>query len=54
MRRKKNFVAFDSMQLNALKVLLGRYRDAMPKVECPQPPILLFTDGACESDLVNC
>ena len=49
-RSKKNFVAFDSMQLN---VLLGRYRDSVPrflKVEGPRPPILLFTDGACESE----
>ena len=49
-RSKKNFVAFDSMQPN---VLLGRYRDSVPrflKVEGPRPPILLFTDGACESE----
>ena len=51
-RRKRSVVDFDSIQLNALKVLLGRYRDSVPrilKVDGPRPPILLFTSGACES-----
>ena len=51
-RRKRNVVSFDSIQLNALKVLLGRYRDSVPRIlkfDNPRSPILLCTDGACES-----
>ena len=47
---KKSFVDFDSMQMDALKVLLGRYRDSVPrtlKVDGPRLLILLFADGAC-------
>ena len=50
-RCKKSFVNFSAVQLSALKVLLGRYRDSTPrilKLEGQKPPILLFTDGACE------
>ena len=50
-RSKRSFVDFDSMQMDALKVLLGRYRASVPrtlKVDGSRPPILLFTDGACE------
>ena len=41
-RSKRNVVSFDSIQLNALKVLLGRYRDSVPrvlKVDGPRSPI---------------
>lgn len=51
-RSKQYIVRFDSIQLDALKVLLNRYRDGVPRVprvDSPRSPILLFTDGACES-----
>ena len=50
-RCKKSFVNFSAVQLSAPKILLGRYRDSTPrilKLEGQKPPILLFTDGACE------
>ena len=52
-RCKKSSVAFDAAQISALKVLLDRYRDSAPrilKLEGEKPPILLFTDGACEEE----
>ena len=50
-RCKKSVVDFSDVQIRALKVLLDRYRDSVPRVlklEGQKPPVLLFTDGACE------
>ena len=52
-RCKKSSVVFDVVQISARKVLLDRYRDSAPRIlrlEGERPPILLFTDGACEEE----
>ena len=50
-RCKKSVVDFSDVQIRALKVPLERYHDSVPRVlklEGQKPPVLLFTDGACE------
>ena len=50
-RCKKCSVDFSAVQIKALHILLKRYQDSIPralKLEGQKPPVLLFTDGACE------
>ena len=50
-RCKKCSVDFSAVQIKALHILLKRYQESIPrtlKLEDQKPPVLLFTDGACE------
>eukprot|EP00435_Cladocopium_sp_Y103_P066931 s1136_g29.t1 len=58
-KSNKNFVSLNDLQIQAMKNLLDRYRNAAPrtlKVETTTYPCVIFTDGACErsSDGIVC